>query len=155
MAFDFLPQPGKDSFEASFPRELKLILTWGIETHQSGPYRFYAAASLIVTAWRQHRSVHGIIQRTLLAWLEEYGPISKKDELANAGALLGELITKNVFPYQEYLNRLTASGYVAKAGDVHSFFSHPSPRLIYCRKMKRPISICYVGFPCITAPRSY
>ncbi|KAG8798021.1 RNA polymerase II mediator complex subunit [Serendipita sp. 398] len=136
-AFEFLPQPmqsamGNLDFRI-FSRRLATLLSWATHPDQAGnpEARPYIACSLIAL-WKQRAiaavpNTSQVLQRYLLAWLEEKGllrpllttalksPLSsgitrEKGEMEAILSLFGDLVRRRLFSFSDFLTRMTSYG---------------------------------------------
>lgn len=135
-SFSFLPRPasnnnGGNGFDSRlFTRRLFLLLSWATCPNQAGDYRVRpSAAATLIFLWKAEAQsflpqINQILQRNLLAWLDENGFLqprqtssycadNKASNLRTVEAtslLFGELTHRRLFGFNDYLNRMTSFG---------------------------------------------
>lgn len=108
-------------FEESpaFPRKLDVLLTWSVTPLQYGDHRTYAASSLL-SCWRdraKERSIrrdraspNDFVQDHLFDWLDSNDVVAQPESLQAVASLFTQLIRRELFSYEHYIQRLIARG---------------------------------------------
>lgn len=112
----------------SFSRKLDFLLTWSVTPLQYGDHRPYAAACLL-QIWRNKAeeralrrdapSPDGQIQDLLFDWLDGSDVAGESGNLPAVALLFGQLVRRELFSYEQYMQRLIARGETGLSfGDV-------------------------------------
>ena len=102
-----------------FSNKLDMLLTWSITQHQYGDHRPYAVATLLLR-WVDHSEDRAqrrglsppdeILQDRLFDWLDTSKVVTNTSNLAALTMMFGELISRGLFSYSKYIQRLIARG---------------------------------------------
>ncbi|OJT09261.1 Mediator of RNA polymerase II transcription subunit 12 [Trametes pubescens] len=103
----------------SFSRKLDFLMTWSVTPLQYGDHRPYAAACLL-QIWRNKAeeralrrdapSPDGQIQDLLFDWLDGSDVAGESGNLPAVALLFGQLVKRELFSYEQYMQRLIARG---------------------------------------------
>ncbi|KAH8119597.1 hypothetical protein DFH11DRAFT_1501865 [Phellopilus nigrolimitatus] len=130
-----------DCEETSFTNKLSLLLSWSVCRLQYGDHRPHAAVTLL-RRWRDKTeerasrrdiaSPTSVIQDELFNWLDTSEKAANERELSAVSLLFGEMIQKDLFSYDRYIQRMIARGetglsFHEESGSRHRMFLRVIP----------------------------